>query len=198
VGSLDGNVYALNAKTGAKLWNYATGSGVWSSPAIANGVVYVGSGEGSFYALNAKTGAEMWSFSGYGYGDPSPVVASGVVYVGSDDHKVYAIGNQLTPTKATVLQDIATLKKSIKNLPASDFRPGGKVLLLSELAAVEFQVKLNHYTTAAKVLQKNMLPLMDGCAKNSAPDNNDLVRTSTAQGQLYPQVQNLIEELQAL
>ena len=37
------NVYALNARTGAKLWGYPTGGGD-SSPTVANGVVYVGGG----------------------------------------------------------------------------------------------------------------------------------------------------------
>jgi eukaryotic-like serine/threonine-protein kinase len=36
--------YALNASTGAKLWSYTTGGYVSSSPAVANGVVYVGGG----------------------------------------------------------------------------------------------------------------------------------------------------------
>ena len=39
----DDNVYALNASTGAKLWSYTTGGDMDSSPAVANGVVYVGS-----------------------------------------------------------------------------------------------------------------------------------------------------------
>jgi len=41
-----GNLYALNARTGALLWSYwsGLGNGVSSSPAVANGVVYVGSG----------------------------------------------------------------------------------------------------------------------------------------------------------
>ena len=43
VGSLDHNVYALNAKTGTKIWNYTTGDLVYSSPTVANGIVYVGS-----------------------------------------------------------------------------------------------------------------------------------------------------------
>jgi eukaryotic-like serine/threonine-protein kinase len=47
-------VYALNAKTGAKLWSYATGSPVNSSPAVANGVVYVGSEDGNVYAFGLK------------------------------------------------------------------------------------------------------------------------------------------------
>jgi len=38
VGSYDGNVYALNARTGALLWKYTTGGAVESSPAVANGV----------------------------------------------------------------------------------------------------------------------------------------------------------------
>jgi glucose dehydrogenase len=42
-GSDDGNVYALNASTGARLWSVATGSEVRSSPAVANGVVYTAS-----------------------------------------------------------------------------------------------------------------------------------------------------------
>jgi outer membrane protein assembly factor BamB len=63
VGSFDNNVYALNAKTGAKLWTYATSNYVQSSPAVANGVVYVGSWDNNVYALNAKTGAKLWSYA---------------------------------------------------------------------------------------------------------------------------------------
>ena len=51
MGSQDNNVYALNAKTGAKLWSFTTGSSVTSSPAVANGVVYVGSYDGKVYAF---------------------------------------------------------------------------------------------------------------------------------------------------
>jgi outer membrane protein assembly factor BamB len=48
------NVYALNAKTGAQLWSYTTGSSVTSSPAVANGMVYVGSDDGKVYAFGLK------------------------------------------------------------------------------------------------------------------------------------------------
>ena len=79
-GSLDNNVYALNASTGAKLWSYATGAGVQSSPAVANGVVYFGSGDNNLYALNASTGAKLWSYTTGGGIDSSPTVVNGVVY----------------------------------------------------------------------------------------------------------------------
>jgi len=35
VGSDDGNLYAVNAATGAKLWSFATGAPVFSSPALS-------------------------------------------------------------------------------------------------------------------------------------------------------------------
>jgi outer membrane protein assembly factor BamB len=56
VGSTDYSVYALNAKTGAKLWSYPTVDFVYSSPAVANGVVYVGGGwtNNGVYAFGLK------------------------------------------------------------------------------------------------------------------------------------------------
>ena len=85
VGSLNHNVYALDARTGAKLWSYATGYSVQSSPAVANGVVYVGSADGNVYALNASTGAKLWSYAAGNYAVySSPAVANGVVYVGGN------------------------------------------------------------------------------------------------------------------
>jgi outer membrane protein assembly factor BamB len=90
IGSDDRNVYALKATTGTKLWSYTTDNAVPSSPAVANGVVYVGSV--NLYALKASTGAKLWSYTtGYAVVS-SPAVANGVVYVGSTDGKVFAFG----------------------------------------------------------------------------------------------------------
>jgi outer membrane protein assembly factor BamB len=47
--------YALDARTGGKLWSYATGNGVYSSPALANGVVYVSWDDGNGYATTTST-----------------------------------------------------------------------------------------------------------------------------------------------
>ena len=52
----------LNARTGAKVWNYITGDIVYSSSLVANGIVYVGGGGGTIYPLNATTGAKVWSY----------------------------------------------------------------------------------------------------------------------------------------
>jgi len=88
----------LDAVTGEHVWNYTTGSGIHSTPAVADGKVYVGSTDGKVYCLNAITGAYVWS---YRTGDgvfSSPAVANGKVYVGSDDHRVYAFATPVWST----------------------------------------------------------------------------------------------------
>jgi len=92
-------LYALNAGTGAELWNFPTQGNLTSSPAVANGVVYIGSTGGTVYAVNASTGAELWS---YATGVPvatSPAVANGVVYVGSNDDE--GVGNSFFALNAS-------------------------------------------------------------------------------------------------
>jgi outer membrane protein assembly factor BamB len=79
------NVRKLHVK-----WKFNVGLYEESSPAVANGVVYVPS-DGPFYALNANTGVELWRYNTGGIVRCVPAVAQGVVYVGSDDSKLYAL-----------------------------------------------------------------------------------------------------------
>jgi outer membrane protein assembly factor BamB len=88
-GADDFNVYALKASAGAKLWNYTTGRVVHSSPAIANGVLYVGSYDDKVYALDAATGAELWSYTTGKSVLSAPAVVNGVLYTASEDFNVY-------------------------------------------------------------------------------------------------------------
>ncbi len=76
-------------------WTGATGKSIFSSPAVANGVVYVGSQDDKLYAFRASgCGASacspLWTGATGGFIFSSPAVAKGVVYVGSFDHKLYA------------------------------------------------------------------------------------------------------------
>ena len=66
-------------------------TGLISSPAVVNGVVYFGSNDFNVYALNASTGAKLWSYDTGARVGSVPAVANGVVYVGSQDSKVYAL-----------------------------------------------------------------------------------------------------------
>ena len=68
-----------NVKSLSLKWSYATGGRVYSSPAVASGVVYIGSNGGNVYALNASTGAKLWSYTTGNAVESSPAVASGMV-----------------------------------------------------------------------------------------------------------------------
>jgi eukaryotic-like serine/threonine-protein kinase len=80
--STDDFLYALDARSGAKLWSYKTGNIIDSSPTVVDRIVYFGSG-GTLYALNARSGSELWSYKVGGNITSSPAVISGIVYFGS-------------------------------------------------------------------------------------------------------------------
>jgi outer membrane protein assembly factor BamB len=99
VGSGDGNVYALDAASGALKWKFKTGDVVHASPAVSNGVVFIGSWDRNMYALDASTGKEIWRFqtgndtviyNQIGIAS-SAAVAGGVVYFGCRDGHFYAV-----------------------------------------------------------------------------------------------------------
>lgn len=62
IGSEDGNLYAIDEKTGKTHWKFKTGGAVHSSPAIFKNVVYIGSFDGYYYAVDSKTGKLKWKF----------------------------------------------------------------------------------------------------------------------------------------
>jgi outer membrane protein assembly factor BamB len=98
-GSGDGNVYALDAATGALRWKFKTGNVVHASPAIANGVVFIGSWDRNMYAIDATSGKQLWKYqtgndtiiyNQIGIAS-SAAVANGVVYFGCRDGHFYAV-----------------------------------------------------------------------------------------------------------
>jgi outer membrane protein assembly factor BamB len=72
-------------------WVFPTGGAIHSSPAVANGTVYVGSWDGKLYALDAATGDKLWEFQTGSSIESSPAVQNGVVYFGSNDGSLYAL-----------------------------------------------------------------------------------------------------------
>ncbi len=65
MGSADGRIYALDARTGETLWvsdrAVTAGAAVHSGPAVADGKVIFGDYQGSLHALDAGTGRQLWS-----------------------------------------------------------------------------------------------------------------------------------------
>ena len=98
-GSGDGNVYAVDAVSGALQWKFSTRDVVHASPAVAGGIIYIGSWDSTLYALDAESGQPKWTFKAGD--DPvihnqvgfqsSPAVVDGTVYVGCRDAHVYAL-----------------------------------------------------------------------------------------------------------
>ena len=73
-------------------WNYTTGGGINSSPAIgSDGTIYVGSTDHNLYAINPDDSLK-WSYTMDLIQCSSPAVDSdGTIYVGSFDGKLHAI-----------------------------------------------------------------------------------------------------------
>jgi len=128
IGSGDGSVYAIAARTGVVRWRHETGAAVASTPAVANGLVFVNGNDGRFRAVRASDGRLAWSFAtgaavplkwGYESGEiytSSPAVEGQVVVFGSQDGHVYAL-------------DIRTGRERWR------FRAGGRVYASPAVAA---------------------------------------------------------------
>ncbi len=94
-GCCSDNVYALNATTGALLWQTHLGSsaGTVAAPTVdvSRGLVYVASTDQEVYALDAVSGQVVWFFFAGAAVEGSPCVSNGLVYFGSDGGKFYAL-----------------------------------------------------------------------------------------------------------
>ncbi len=89
-----GNLPLIDPAIGEYKWQFDVGGGIWSSPTVAEGVVYFGSNDHHLYAVDIETGQERWKFETEGMIYSNPTVADGLVYVGSIDHHLYAIDSQ--------------------------------------------------------------------------------------------------------
>ncbi len=78
----DKNMYAVDAKTGAKIWEYATDT-YSTYPVSANGVLYCAGSGGKFYALDAKNGTKKWSIDLATSSLSTPVIVNNIVYTSS-------------------------------------------------------------------------------------------------------------------
>jgi eukaryotic-like serine/threonine-protein kinase len=78
----------------APAWTFVTGGEIWSSPAVADGLVYFGSDDGSLYAVDVAAHTPKWKYD-IGIAIRSrPAVADGVVYFTSEDNFLYALDSK--------------------------------------------------------------------------------------------------------
>src|SRR5271157_578087 len=60
VGTLGGQLLALDTATGKAQWRFSTSGEIWGSPVYNKDVVYVGDRSNTVYAVDAKTGQSIW------------------------------------------------------------------------------------------------------------------------------------------
>jgi outer membrane protein assembly factor BamB len=90
--SSDG-VYAFDALTGNLVWHQPGDRypNSMSTPALADGVIYVGTGDGYVWALNATIGTKRWEFNTESTVAASPAIANGIIYVSSCNGTLYSL-----------------------------------------------------------------------------------------------------------
>jgi len=112
LGSMDGELVAVNTSSGARLWEVtfeppASGGGfgfgcapastavaIYGTPVVSDELVYVSGYNGKVYAINSDSGALRWVYPREGNLEPivgGQVIAHGKVYFGCSDGKVYAL-----------------------------------------------------------------------------------------------------------
>ena len=93
VGTEMGNLYALDALTGAQAWKYTAGGPILNSVAVDGGRVFFGAMDGAVYAVDLSTGNLVWKnqisqFLGF---STAPVIADGKVMLGGRNGIFYAL-----------------------------------------------------------------------------------------------------------
>ncbi len=90
-GSLDGNLYALDAETMDLKWLFHTDGPIVTTPLLREDSILVTSGDGFCYALNKKDGKEIWKTKAGEAIFSSPIYADGAIIFGSSDSSLYAL-----------------------------------------------------------------------------------------------------------
>jgi outer membrane protein assembly factor BamB len=120
-------------------WKFHTNGSVFSSPAVAGGVVYVGSSDGILYAVDLESGTLKWKFPTGSRVASSPAVDGGVVFFASYDGNFYAV-------------DTATGKKKWSFKTAGERRFAGKHLHGSVPMAETMPDPFDFYLSSPTVL----------------------------------------------
>ena len=150
IGSENGKIYALDAQTGAVLWQQNIKGEVINAPAFESGLVVVNSASGIMKALDAENGEEVWKIEQDVpaltlRGISAPVLASGGVLIGTGKGgvDVYLLNNGQQGWSSEIGE--ATGSTELERVIDVDSAPvvfGDKVYAVSSrgyLAAIDLQ-----------------------------------------------------------
>ncbi len=91
VGVMNGEMHAIDARTGQTRWIAQPGGPIPHTAAVSAGRVIFGSLDGNVYALRVGDGSLAWRFPTGGPVVSAPAIVNGTVYIGSTDGSLYAI-----------------------------------------------------------------------------------------------------------
>ncbi|RDI97389.1 outer membrane protein assembly factor BamB [Dyella solisilvae] len=97
VGTLDGHIYAINAKDGSPRWESVVNSEVISAPVISGNLVIARTQDGRLYGFDSATGERRWVYDQDSVpllslrGNGSMLAANGVLFFGNDAGKLVAL-----------------------------------------------------------------------------------------------------------
>lgn len=89
--SVDGLLYALEAKTGWAVWRFRMGKGSVSTPCVAENYVITGCADGFIYCVDAGNAREIWRFRADHQVSGSPVIYNDSVFCGAADGTLYCL-----------------------------------------------------------------------------------------------------------
>lgn len=136
---LQGNnkVIALNLVDGTELWTADLPAGSFSTPAVADGMVFVGCDKitgNSLFAFDEETGTKLWEASVGLIGGASPVVHNDKVFVVAKEQNLLSLKGDITLLALDEYNGTILWNKTIaENIPAYESLP--KVLRLYNLLA---------------------------------------------------------------
>ncbi|HSJ15494.1 MAG TPA: PQQ-binding-like beta-propeller repeat protein [Longimicrobiales bacterium] len=116
-GSSDARFFhAVDAATGTEQWRLGTSAPVWSSPFVADGIVYFGDSGGTVHAVTTADGVEQWNVR-IGGTIRAPLVPAGdLILVPNEDGVLYALATAASPVQRVVFWDSAWAGASVQAL----------------------------------------------------------------------------------
>ena len=91
VQSAAGFLYALDAASGQRDWEFEASGALLAAPAATSDRVYVGSRDQFLYAVDPSNGDQLWQFETDRQINSSPVVVDETVYVANFSNSLYAV-----------------------------------------------------------------------------------------------------------
>jgi outer membrane protein assembly factor BamB len=91
IGSFGGGMYAINARSGAVIWNIPDESWIWAGPALYENRLFFGDLDGNLYAADAGQGRILWQVQPDGPIAGTPLVTQDGIFIGTENGTVVGI-----------------------------------------------------------------------------------------------------------